>query len=86
MWHPEVVITVVQYGEVSQLRLRAISSTSFIMYLPTVLAREVMQSLPSVCPSDRLCARLSARLRPFYLRNRLTADLELWLATFASRS
>jgi len=37
--------------------------------LPTALAREVMKSPPSVCPSIRLF--------PIYLPNRLTVDLEL---------
>ena len=46
-----------------------------VCLLPTALAWEVMQSLPSVCPSFRLF--------PFYLWNWLTVDLEL---LHASRS
>jgi len=42
-------------------------------YLPTALAREVMRSPPSVCPSIRLLT--------LYLRNRLTVDLELLLVS-----
>jgi len=45
----------------------------FTKFLPTALAWEVMQSPPFVC----LSVRLSVRLFPLYLGNRLTVDLEL---------